>query len=99
MKEMVKCPAGNECNQTINTFVYSLSYSYVLGAGGPSKYHIAREVNNNSFGELIGSLVPWCACVSDGEDPRVQGNQHRAARAHRSLIVEAFGCLRGHPQH
>lgn len=98
MTEMLKCPAGNESK--INTFVYSLSYSYVLGAGGPSQIHIAREVNNSSFGELlVFSLVPWCACVSAGEDPWVQGNQHRAARVHRSLTVEAFGCLHGHPQH
>lgn len=47
----------------------------MLGADGPSLYHIAREVSKNSFffGELLASLVPLCACVSDGEDPRVRG--------------------------
>lgn len=28
----------------------------MLGAGGPSQHH--RKVNNDSFGELLGSLVP-----------------------------------------
>lgn len=71
----------------------------MLGAGGASQYHIAREVNNKSSGELLGSFVPWCACVSGGEDPRVEGNRYGAARVHRSPTVEAFGCLRGRPQH
>lgn len=61
-----------------------------------SRYHVAKDVSND---KLLGSLVPLCACVSDGEGPRVQGNQHSAARVHRSLTVEAFGCFHGHPRH